>query len=112
MVPTGSTRYLARTKERLQRRRDAFAIMISQIESKLAQIEAAERVIKTPRNGKAVALPDILKNIPITQKDLVLSAVRSRRKSGIRRWEIVEKVAQQRGVDITVGSVSTYLSKL
>ena len=41
MVPTGSTRYLARTKERLQRRRDAFAIMISQIESKLAQIEQA-----------------------------------------------------------------------
>jgi hypothetical protein len=111
VIPTNATRHLARKKAALHRRRAKLAASMTEIEREIAEIANAEQALQAPRNGKAVKLPDILQGLPITQKDRVLAAVRSRPKSGITRQWIIHKLAQQNH-DVGIDSVSTYLTKL
>jgi hypothetical protein len=111
MVPISAARHLAQRKATLQNRRARLFVEIRQAEAELAEIETAERALSAPRNGKAVKLPAILQGLPITQKDRVLAAVRSRPKNGITRQWIVQKLADQ-NQPLGANSVSTYLTTL
>ena len=95
----------------LRRRRDEAAVALERIERELADIDAARQALQAPRNGRAVKVPQILKGVQLTMKDRVLIAVRSKPKTGMSRWEILDKLAKQ-GVATSVNAVSTYLDRL
>jgi hypothetical protein len=85
---------------------------IRQIEAELAEIQKAESILQAKPNGKANGkMPEILQSLPITQRDRVLAAVRSRRVSGSTRQLIIHKLDQQ-DLDISANNVSTYLNQL
>jgi hypothetical protein len=109
MVPSNAARHLARKKTALEQRRARLAANISEIDSALAQIRNAEQVLRAPRNGRAVKLPELLQALPITQKDRVLATVRLRRASGSTRQLIIQKLDQH---GIGANNVSTYLTQL
>lgn len=111
MIPTSASRHLARRKSTLLLRRAGLVSEIEQIDTELAEIDEAERAITAPRNGRAVLLPGFLRGLPLTQKDRVLVAVRSRPKSGSTRHQLAEKLAQG-DQPIGVNSISTYLNQL
>src|SRR5437762_9453885 len=94
MVPSRAPRHLARKRAALEQRRARLAADLGEIDHALAEIETAERAIQAPRNGHAIKLPEILRALPITQKDRVLAAVRSRRANGSTRQLIVQKLNQ------------------
>ena len=111
MIPPSSARFLDRREAHLRRRRDEAAVALERIERELADIDAARQALQAPRNGRAVKVPQILKGIQLTMKDRVLIAVRSKQKTGMSRWEILDKLAKQ-GVATSVAAVSTYLDRL
>jgi Tfp pilus assembly protein PilN len=111
MIPSNAARHLARKKAALEQRRARLAANIAEIDGTLAEITNAEQALQAPRNGHAVKLPELLQALPITQKDCVLAAVRSRPKNGSTRQWIIHKLAQQKH-PVGANNVSTYLTHL
>jgi hypothetical protein len=111
---SGRPRASASLTDGLTKRRHRRARLyekLAAINGELGEIAGAEHTINAPKNGKQVKLPDILKGLPITQKDWVLDAVRSRPKSGSMRQWIAHKL-DKRGVEIGPTAISVYLTRL
>jgi hypothetical protein len=106
-VPISAERILQRKEDAANRRRAALLAALFAIDQRLIEIQNAKTELSHPANGKS---PKLSKNfgIKITKKDRVLSAVRSRRRSGMTRREIDEYI-QRRGWNVPITSITSYL---
>src|SRR5437764_13096032 len=111
MIPSGAPRYIARKTAQLRQRRHELIVQLGSIDAELRELAQAQETNHGKLNGQAARVLGNLIPLKITQKDLVLRAIKSRPKSGIARPAIIEKLAKQNH-PISANSVSTYLARL
>jgi hypothetical protein len=111
MVPTATYRFLERKKARLEKRLLATLETTDEIRREIEEVTHAQTALATATNGKGARSLRLVRNIKFTQRDFVLEAIKTRPKSGIKRSEIVLKLAQ-RGLEINPNSIATFLYRL
>jgi len=110
-LPISSAARLQRQRDALNRRRQALEDGIASIDADLAEIDRAEQILYAPQNGVRVKLPKILKEIKPTRKDMILGILKSRRR-GSTRIEIADLLKSRKNIDISVDTVTVYLSQM
>ena len=111
MVPTATHRLLERKKARLEKRLLAMLEKADEIRRGIEEVAHAQSTLAMAANSKAARSLPLVRNIKFTQRDFVLDAIKTRPKSGIKRSEIVLKLAR-RGLDINPNSIATFLYRL